>query len=266
LAPTYAAVPEEVFRRRAELTSGAFDLYELYCKHRNRDTGRCDPSIGYLAAQLHLSYNHVSDLKCELVEKGWVERLGRRAVDLLVGFKPPKVVKIGRANSGKNPEFGGGAGARIPEKIRNRIPENSGVGAASPYSEHLSQPDDDDNASSSALLDFYSEQTGNAVRASDRRTAAELSRHPEHVAKAGIVLSLLRARSRINSLKYCVGAVEECAENRAGEEYLRYLLGQLERKRRQVQPGLPGVEAEVAEGNFVGCDEPGVERKAGGGG
>lgn len=250
MAPAYAAVPEEVFRRRAEISSGAFDLYELYCKHRNRETGRCDPSIGYLAARLHRTYKHVSDLKCELVAEGWIERRGRRAVDLLVGFKQPKVVEIGRANSGKNPELGGGAGGRIPEKIRNSIPEKSGIGPASPYSEHHSQPDDDDTSSSAAILEFYAEQTGNPLRASDRRALAEISHHPEHIIKAGILLSMLRVRTRVNSLKYCLGAVAECAEGKVGEDYLKYLAGKLELRRRHVQPSMPGVGAEVTEVDF----------------
>lgn len=271
MAPAYAAVPDEAFRRRAELSSGAFDLYELYCKHRNRATGRCDPSVGYLAAKLHRTYKHVSDLKCELVEKGWIERLGRRAVDLLVGFKPPKVVEIGRANSGKNPELGGGGGGRIPEKIRNSIPEKSGIQSASPYSEHLSQPDDDeDTSSSAAILDFYVEVIGNDVRDSDRRVAAALSHHPLHHVQLGIVVSAYRAktrasgRTRINSLAYCVGAVDEMVEGNASEDYLTYVLGKWEELRRQAQPALPGVGADVTEGNFEAEEDAAGSRRANG--
>ena len=139
----------------------------------------------------------------------------------------------------------------------------SGIGSASPISEPLNQPQDDDDASSAAIFEFYAERTGNPVRASDRQTLAQLCSYPEHVVKAGILLSLLRSRSRINSLKYCVGAIEECAQQKAGEEYFNYLLGQCERRSRQVQPGLPGVGAEVAEGNFASEEEAGARRAGG---
>lgn len=101
MAPPFVAVPEEAWRRRHELTSGEWELYEAYCSHRNRDTGRCDPSVSYLARELKCTPGHVSDMKRELVRKGWIRRWGRRDVALLVGeFPRPKVTEIGGPNHG----------------------------------------------------------------------------------------------------------------------------------------------------------------------
>ncbi|MGB7925559.1 MAG: hypothetical protein WCF57_20140 [Pyrinomonadaceae bacterium] len=45
------------------------------------------------------TYTHVSNLKSELVTKGWIRRKGRHAVELLVGeFPPPKVRSLVRKN------------------------------------------------------------------------------------------------------------------------------------------------------------------------
>jgi hypothetical protein len=93
------AVPEEAMRRRRELTQGAWHLYETYCRYRNRDTGRCDPGLETLAREMQRTYTHVSNMKSELVDQGWLRRVGRHAVDLLVGqFAPPKISPLVRNN------------------------------------------------------------------------------------------------------------------------------------------------------------------------
>ena len=101
MADIFLAVPDEAWRRRHELSSGEWGMYEAYCSHRNRATGRCDPSVQLLAAELKCTPGHASDMKRELVRKGWVRRCGRRAVLLLVGeFPRPRVAEIGTANHG----------------------------------------------------------------------------------------------------------------------------------------------------------------------
>lgn len=77
-------------------------MYQAYCSHRNRATGRCDPSVTLLAVELKCTFNHASDMKRELVRKGWIRRLGRSEVELLVGeFPRPKVAEISGSNHGK---------------------------------------------------------------------------------------------------------------------------------------------------------------------
>jgi len=76
-------------------------MYEVYCSHRNRVTARCDPSVGLLAVELKCTPGHASDLKRELIRKGWIRRTGRRSVTLLVGeFPAAKVSEIGASNHG----------------------------------------------------------------------------------------------------------------------------------------------------------------------
>ncbi|MEP6743421.1 MAG: DnaA N-terminal domain-containing protein [bacterium] len=87
-----ARVPDEAIRRRREISSGAWHLYELYCLHRNSASGLCNPSNTTLAAEMRCSYTHISDSKSELIKKGWIQRQGRQRVQLLVGeFAPLKV-------------------------------------------------------------------------------------------------------------------------------------------------------------------------------
>jgi len=88
-----ARLPDDAIRRRKELTAGAWHLYELYCFHRNTASGLCNPSNTTLAAEMRCSYTHVSDCKTKLIEKGWIKRLGRHRVELLVGDFPPLKVR-----------------------------------------------------------------------------------------------------------------------------------------------------------------------------
>ena len=100
LAEPFVRVPLEAFMRRHELTSGAWDLYLVYCFHRNKDDGRCDPSLKTLQAELKhktgkekSNYPHVTRLRSELVTKGWIRLLDRNAVELLVGDFPLPTVR-----------------------------------------------------------------------------------------------------------------------------------------------------------------------------
>lgn len=129
--PPFVAVPEEAWRRRHDLSSGEWELYEAYCSHRNRLTGRCDPSVKFLAQELECTPGHVSDMKRELLRKGWIRRLGRRDVELLVGeFPRPKVAEIGGPNHGifrdSGTEFSV-IGLQNHGKFRSQITENSGA-------------------------------------------------------------------------------------------------------------------------------------------
>ena len=111
-----ARVPDEAIRRKRDLSHGAWDLYEQYCKHRNHETGRCDPSLKFLAQEMQRTYHHVSDMKTELVRAGWIARQGKNGVELLVGFEPPKVRQLEQKPI---PKFG---------KFRTSSSENSEPG------------------------------------------------------------------------------------------------------------------------------------------
>ncbi len=122
-------LPDQAIDRRRQLTRGAWDLYVLYCKHRNHETGRCDPSLRRLAALMERNYTYVSNCKTELVREGWIRRTGKNAVELLVGdFPPLKVQQMGKAKFGRNPnlEFGnspkieGSSSGEIRTEVREK--------------------------------------------------------------------------------------------------------------------------------------------------
>lgn len=150
-----ALVPDLALRRRKELTHGAWNLYVEYCRHRNFETGRCDPALSTLAENLEKTYGYISDCKAELVRKGWLARDGKNAVELLVGFPPPRVrsapahpkyrrraparkknpdtsPEIFRTYDRKNPDTSPGA-------TRTQVRELPGNGAAPPITEHSSE-------------------------------------------------------------------------------------------------------------------------------
>ena len=102
-------IPDGAWERRHELLHGEWKLYELYCSHRNDKTGQCDPSLKLLAEEMKRTYTHVSDLKRELILKGWLRRTGRNSVELLVGFLPPVVRGIDDARSSEKSEDRGRA-------------------------------------------------------------------------------------------------------------------------------------------------------------
>lgn len=115
-----AYVPDEAVFSRKELSHGAWDLYVIYCTHRNRWTGRCDPSTGTLAREMDCSKQHLSTCKRELVRAGWIALDERYNVRLLKGkfdnpqggrqdsnsekseFKSPEIKKNLNSNSEKS--------------------------------------------------------------------------------------------------------------------------------------------------------------------
>jgi hypothetical protein len=78
-------IPREADNRSQELSHTAWRLYCCYCFHRNWETGRCDPSNARIHTKTRIEETYVSVAKRELIEKGWVERAGKRAVRLIVG-------------------------------------------------------------------------------------------------------------------------------------------------------------------------------------
>ncbi len=74
-------------------------------------------------------------------------------------------------------------------------------------------------------LEFYSSVTGNPIRESDRQLCQELLKNGLAPFKVGVLLSVARCKTHVNSLRYCAGAIEEAAQHpQAGSDsYIRYL-------------------------------------------
>jgi hypothetical protein len=88
--------------------------------------------------------------------------------------------------------------------------------------------DDDDG-----IISLYESLTGNHATAADRQILTDLhQQHPDHI-RVGILLSVLRSKKRINSLRYCIGAIEEAAQMSPQQtrDYLGYLRQKADQRR-----------------------------------
>lgn len=85
----------------------------------------------------------------------------------------------------------------------------------------------------SNIISHYARVTGTEPRESDVAILPELQKFPIVAVKCGILMSVLRAKSRVNSLRYCLGAIEEAASGGVVDmnQYLQYLESKLRRKR-----------------------------------
>ena len=122
------------------------------------------------------------------------------------------------------------------------------------------------------ILGYYSLLTGNQIRQNDRDCLETLLNVPTYVIRAGIAQSILRCNTRINSLRYCVGAIEEIRESGVDRSFAVYLEAVLvlegkwnrsivpidangmevwlRSKIRNHQPELPGTAGDLLE--FIG--------------
>lgn len=89
------------------------------------------------------------------------------------------------------------------------------------------QYDDLDNALNDDIINFYEKLTKNKWKEADTESLREVEHYAPHILKAGVVLSLHRVKTRINSFRYCVNAIHESAEAKPGPDYLQYLLSRL---------------------------------------
>jgi hypothetical protein len=78
-------VPGEAYRRQTEVAHAAFRLFFCYCKHRDWETGRCDPSNETIREDTGMGYSYISTAKTNLLDHGWIDRRGKYAVELIVG-------------------------------------------------------------------------------------------------------------------------------------------------------------------------------------
>jgi hypothetical protein len=76
---------------------------------------------------------------------------------------------------------------------------------------HILIDDLDDNKEIDEIIIFYQKWTGNKIRPKDRVAREEMKKFSDDVCKIGILTAILRAKAKINSLKYCVPVIEEVA-------------------------------------------------------
>jgi len=109
------------------------------------------------------------------------------------------------------------------------------------------RPDGDENRET-LLLQFYRDKTGNMVKERDRDALREVLHFSDTAIKGGILCSILRCPTKINSLRYCLNAVGEVSDAGISSDIVWILSSKLDKKRAfEAQSNLPGVGATVAQ-------------------
>jgi hypothetical protein len=93
---------------------------------------------------------------------------------------------------------------------------------------HVLNDDLDEAKETDEIIVFYRKWTGNKIKPKDRASREEVKRFSDDICKIGILTAILRAKSKINSLGYCVPVIEEVAENMEAlpsdkNTYVKYL-------------------------------------------
>ena len=83
------------------------------------------------------------------------------------------------------------------------------------------------------LLNYYSRWTGNPVRENDWQAIRLALSYTPAAIKAGILMSILRTKTRVNSFKYCLGAIDEVTKSGivGSVDHVRYLEMKVEKAR-----------------------------------
>lgn len=97
---------------------------------------------------------------------------------------------------------------------------------------HVLIDDFEDVGTNDDVLIFYHKWTGNKIFPGDKEARETVRKFSDDVCKIGIAISIYRAKTKINSFKYCIGAIEETSgtpiENNTS--YLKYLESALMQK------------------------------------
>lgn len=98
---------------------------------------------------------------------------------------------------------------------------------------HVLIDDLEDIGTTDDVLIFYHRWTGNRITEKDKDAREKIRNFSDDVCKIGIAISIYRAKTKINSFKYCVGAIEEAADTPHEDpgSYLNYLIKKLTEKR-----------------------------------
>lgn len=85
------------------------------------------------------------------------------------------------------------------------------------------------------LLAFYQQRTGNPIKETDRAALREVATLPDHSIRTGIIYSVLRCPTRVNSLRYCIPAIKEVAQSGMSEDASAYLEKNFDRQLSKIR-------------------------------
>ncbi len=91
---------------------------------------------------------------------------------------------------------------------------------------HILIDDLEDNKETDDVLIFYRKWTGNKISKKDRDARETVRKFSDDDCKIGIATSVFRATAKINSFKYCIGAIQEAAASpiKDRREYLNHVV------------------------------------------
>jgi hypothetical protein len=91
---------------------------------------------------------------------------------------------------------------------------------------HILIDDLEDNKETDDVLIFYRKWTGNKISKKDKDARETVRTFSDDDCKIGIATSVFRATAKINSFKYCIGAIEEAAASpiKDRREYLKHVV------------------------------------------
>jgi hypothetical protein len=94
---------------------------------------------------------------------------------------------------------------------------------------HVLIDDFDEDKENDEIIIFYRKWTGNNIKPKDRTAREEVKMFSDDICKIGILMAILRAKSKINSFQYCVPVIEEIASTtdeqpiQDKDVYIKYL-------------------------------------------
>ncbi len=94
---------------------------------------------------------------------------------------------------------------------------------------HVLIDDSDEDRETDEIIIFYQKWTGNKIKSKDRTAREGVKMFSDEVCKIGILMAILRAKSKINSFQYCVPVIEEIASTtdeqpiQDKDVYIKYL-------------------------------------------
>ncbi len=91
---------------------------------------------------------------------------------------------------------------------------------------HIMIDDLEDDKETDDVLIFYRKWTGNKISKKDKDARETARKFSDDDCKIGIATSVFRATAKINSFKYCIGAIEEAAASpiKDRQEYLKHVV------------------------------------------
>ena len=90
---------------------------------------------------------------------------------------------------------------------------------------HILIDDLEDIGTTDDVLIFYHRWTGNKISQKDKDARETVRKFDDGICKIGIAISIYRTKTKINSFRYCIGAIEETAQTpiENNQTYLKYL-------------------------------------------